>query len=136
MEDVKITSVEKVKDPKRVEAGKRLAAMSKQAKDKKAVERLAQKTSTDEFQIPDVNSSASLALVGVAGFVGAVVYYKYFYQKSDVEQTVETPESKTLDRPKRSEEKPTPKRAEASVPDRREGQASSAHKRRELDTLD
>ena len=78
MEEAKITSVEKVdhvKDPKRVEAGKRLAAMSKQAKDKKAVERLSQKMSNDEFQIPEVNP---LALVGVVGVVGAVVYYKYF----------------------------------------------------------
>ena len=125
MEEVKITSVEKVehvKDPKRVEAGKRLAAMSKQAKDKKASERLTQKTFIDEFQIPEVDPSTSIALVGVAGFVGAVVYYKYFYK--DVRLEVETPESKTLDR---SKEKPTPKRSEPT-----EGR----HKRRELDTLD
>lgn len=119
MEEAKITSAKKadqaethVKDPKRVEAGKRLAAMSKQAKDKKAVERSLQKMSDDEFQIPTVNP---LALVGVVGVVGAVVYYKYFYEKSKKsEETGETPETKTLD--------PLPKQGK--------------QKRRELDTLD
>ena len=33
--EAKITSVEKVKDPKKVEAGKKLGAMSRQAKEKK-----------------------------------------------------------------------------------------------------
>ena len=33
----KITSVEKVKDPRRVEAGKRLGMISKQAKERKAL---------------------------------------------------------------------------------------------------
>ena len=35
-EEPKITSVEKTKDPRRVEAGKRLAMISKQAKERKA----------------------------------------------------------------------------------------------------
>ena len=38
MEEPKITSVEKPKNPKRVEAGKRLGAISRQAKEKKAKE--------------------------------------------------------------------------------------------------
>ena len=124
MEEAKITSVEKVKDPKRVEAGKKLAAMSKQAKDKKAVERLSQKMFIDEFQIPSVNP---LAVVGVVGVVGVVVYYKYFSEASKTKseadrsrpkggkweaQAIETKETKTLDSQK---ENP---------------------KRRELDTLD
>ena len=136
MEEAKITSVERadqreahVKDPKRVEAGKRLAAMSKQAKDKKAVERLSQKMSIDEFQIPSVGSVNPLALVGVVGVVGAVVYYKYFYKESesqkfeDMEGSSETSQlqgdtSETLD--------PPPKQSERS----------EKPKRRELDTLD
>ena len=124
MEEAKITSVEKVKDPKRVEAGKRLAAMSKQAKDKKA---LSQKMSDDEFQIPSIDSINPLALVGVVGVVGVVVYYKYFSEASKTKseadrsrpkggkweaQAIETKETKTLDSQK---ENP---------------------KRRELDTLD
>ena len=115
MEEAKITSVEKVKDPKRVEAGRRLAAMSKQAKDKKAVERLSQKMP----DIPTIDSVNPLALVGVVGVVGAVVYYKYFYKESESQEpgeTIDIPESKTLDPPKQNpKQKP---------------------KRRELDTLD
>ena len=116
MEEAKITSVEKVKDPKRVEAGKRLAAMSKQAKDKKAVERISQKMFIDEFQISSVNP---LAVVGVVGVVGVVVYYKYFSKtKSETSEAVESETSKasktkTVDPPKKEEPK-----------------------RRELDTLD
>ena len=111
MEEVKITSVEKVKDPKRVEAGKKLAAMSKQAKEKKAIDNLSQKMSIDEFQIPSINP---LAVVGVVGVVGMVIYYKYFNNIVDakpkpVESTTVTPP------PKEEKQKP---------------------KRRELDTLD
>ena len=105
MEEPKITSVEKVKDPKRVEAGKRLAAMSKQAKEKKAVERSSQRMSIDEFQIPSVNP---LAVVGVVGVVGAVVYYKYFSEnKSEASKASEIVEpkaseaSETVDSPKK-----------------------------------
>ena len=78
MEEVKITSVEKVKDPRRVEAGKKLAALSKQAKEKKAIERLPQKMTDDEFQIPSIDSVNPLAVLGVVGVVGTIVYYKYF----------------------------------------------------------
>ena len=106
MEEVKITSVEKVKDPKRVEAGKKLAAMSKQAKKKKAIENLSQKMSIDEFQIPSINP---LAVVGV---VGVVVYYKYFNNNVD-----DKPEKSTTVTPSPKEEK-------------------QKTKRRELDTLD
>ena len=113
MEEVKITSVEKVKDPKRVEAGKKLGAMSKQAKEKKAIEKLSQKIDVDEFQIPSIDP---LAVVGVIGVVGAIVYYKYFSNKD----AVVVVESKSKD--------PTPVSQEK--------QRKSEPKRRELDTLD
>ena len=110
MEEVKITSVEKVKDPKRVEAGKKLGAMSKQAKEKKAIEKLSQKMSVDEFQIPSINP---LAVFGVVGVVGVVVYYKYFNivddDKAKPEETVTTP-------PK-EKEKPKPERRELDTLD-------------------
>ena len=97
----KITSVEKIKDPKKVEQGKKLAAMSKQAKEKKAAERSAQKMTDDEFQMSNVNP---LAVVGVVGVVGAAVYYKYFYgvksEAKKLEDVHNTPETKTLDSPK------------------------------------
>ena len=109
MEEVKITSVEKVKDPKRVEAGKKLGTMSKQAKEKKA----SQKIDVDEFQIPSIDP---LAIVGVIGVVGAIVYYKYFSNKDAV--VVDESKSKN----------PTPVSQEK--------QKGSEPKRRELDTLD
>ena len=112
MEEVKITSVEKVKDPKRVEAGKKLGAMSKQAKEKKA----SQKIDVDEFQTPSINSIDPLAVLGVVGVVGAIVYYKYFSNKD----AVVVVESKSKD--------PTPVSQEK--------QRKSEPKRRELDTLD
>ena len=107
--DVKITSVEKVKDPKKVEAGKKLGAMSRQAKEKKAA---SQKIDIDEFQVPP--SVNPLAVVGV---VGAIVYYKYFRSSKDVvvKKFVNESESKEKQDPTPQVEKP---------------------KRRELDTLD
>ena len=117
MEEAKITSVEKVKDPKRVEAGKRLAAMSKQAKDKKVVERLSQKMSIDEFQIPSVNP---LTVVGIVGVVGVVVYYKYFNKNKSETKTSEASETKS------ETSETTPK---VDLP-------KEEPKRRELDTLD
>ena len=110
--DVKITSVEKVKDPKKVEAGKKLGAMSRQAKEKKAA---SQKIDIDEFQVPP--SVNPLAVVGVIGVVGAIVYYKYFRSSKDVvvKKFVNESESKEKQDPTPQVEKP---------------------KRRELDTLD
>ena len=134
MEEAKITSAKKadqaethVKDPKRVEAGKRLAAMSKQAKDKKAVERSMQKMSDDEFQIPTVNP---LALVGVVGVVGAVVYYKYFYKESG-----ESKKSEEVEADRREAQAPEPKTLDPSPKQGRPKRAEQAE-RRELDTLD
>ena len=99
MEEVKITSVEKVKDPKRVEAGKKLAAMSKQAKEKKAIDNLSQKMSIDEFQIPSINP---LAVVGVVGVVGMVIYYRY-YNYSNTTKPVELTVTPQKEEPKRRE---------------------------------
>ena len=107
MNEVKITSVEKAKDPKRVEAGKKLGAMSKQAKEKKASQKI---DIEDEFQTPSINSVNPLAVVGVVGVVGVIVYYKYFNNKNVV-----------VDEPK--SEDPTPEKQEKP-------------KRRGLDTLD
>ena len=113
--DVKITSVEKVKDPKKVEAGKKLGAMSRQAKEKKAA---SQRVDIDEFQIPP--SVNPLAVVGVIGVVGAIVYYKYFRSVVVVKKSVNESESK---------EDPTP------TPQKETSQVEKP-KRRELDTLD
>ena len=111
-DEAKITSVEKVKDPKKVEAGKKLGAMSRQAKEKKAA---SQKIDIDEFQVPP--SVNPLAVVGV---VGAIVYYKYFRSSKDV--VVKKSESKEDPTPTPVSQEPVP---QVEKP-----------KRRELDTLD
>ena len=111
--ETKITSVEKAKDPKRVEAGKKLGAMSKQAKEKKASQRI---EIEDEFKVPSIDSIASLdplAVVGVLGVVGVIVYYKYFSKKKS--------EDNKSDNPTPQEEKP--KQAERA-------------ERKKLDSLD
>ena len=125
MEEVKITSVEKVKDPKRVEAGKRLGAMSKQAKEKKAVDKLAQKMSDDEFQTPSIDSVSPLAVVGVIGVVGIAVYYKYFCGTSKASGSKSETKSETVKSEVKPKSEVTPKAEKVNPP-----------KRRELDTLD
>ena len=104
--EVKITSVEKAKDPKSVEAGKKLGAMSKQAKEKKASQRV---DIEDEFKVPSIDSVNPLAVVGVLGVVGVIVYYKYFSKGVVVnESKVPSPEQA-----KQAEQaEPTPKRKE------------------------
>ena len=74
--DTKITSAEKPKDPKRVEAGKKLGAMSRQAKEKKASEAKGPKDREVEsgFYLPNVDP---LTAVGVVGVIGGVAYYGY-----------------------------------------------------------
>ena len=108
--ETKITSVEKAKDPKRVEAGKKLGAMSKQAKEKKASQRI---EIEDEFKVPSFDSIDPLAVVGVLGVVGVIVYYKYFSKKKS--------EDNKSDNPTPQEEKP--KQAERA-------------ERKKLDSLD
>ena len=112
--ETKITSVEKAKDPKRVEAGKKLGAMSKQAKEKKASQRI---EIEDEFKVPSFDSIDPLAVVGVVGVVGAIVYYKYFSKKKS-----EDNKSKVSD----------PKQTEVSTPEPKQAKTE----RRKLDSLD
>ena len=73
----KITVVEKVKDPKRVEQGKRLAAISREAKARKAAERA---------KIEDCveNSNMLYVIVGALGVVGlGYGVYNYFSKKEE-----------------------------------------------------
>ena len=100
--ETKITSVEKAKDPKRVEAGKKLGAMSKQAKEKKASQRI----DIEEFQIPSIDSIDPLIVVGVFGVVGVVVYYKYFSKKNVDDPTPEQAKPQEVSTPAKQEEKP------------------------------
>ena len=131
--DTKITSVEKPKDPKKVEAGKKLGAMSKQAKEKKASDREGRrelseaervKNSESEFCFPNVDP---LTAVGVVGVIGVFAYYGYhnFSKKSS-----ENPEDHTVISVVRE-----PKEAsKASRPNQRE-EPKPKRVYRELDTL-
>ena len=123
-DDVKITTVEKVKDPKKVEAGKKLAAMSKQAKEKKATDREAtlKKASEDKFCLPTVDIDP-LVVVGVVGLAGLVVYYK-FVKKFPSERSSEA-----------NQDEPLTTEVAKSVENTQNTQPKPKRVYRELDTL-
>ena len=77
----KITSVEKVKDPRRVEAGKRLGMISKQAKERKLAQVREQSgaevTEKNDDWFPNASISSPVVGVGIAGLVGLALYYTY-----------------------------------------------------------
>ena len=77
----KITSVVKTKDPRRVEAGKRLGMISKQAKEKKALREREQsavevKEKNDDW-FSNTLVSSPVVSIGFVGLVGLVLYYGY-----------------------------------------------------------
>ena len=112
MSDVKITSAEKVKDPRRVEAGRKLGAISKQAKEKKASGNGSVREVESEFQLPNVDP---LTAIGVIGVIGVVAYYGYY---------------------KNCENPAEPKEAVKSVSEPAEPKEDVKPKWKELDTLD
>ena len=80
----KITSAVKTKDPRRVEAGKRLGMISKQAKEKKLAqmrEISAKQNKADVGETSDwfSNTLVSSPVVGIGfvGLVGLALYYGY-----------------------------------------------------------
>ena len=78
------TTTQKVKNPKRVEQGKRLAAISKEAKARKAAER-----KKAEEELCAGNSNLLYVTVGALGVVGYGVYN--FFCKKESQQLVEQP---------------------------------------------
>ena len=83
------TSVEKVKNPKRVEQGKRLAAISKEAKARKAAERKKAEEECIE------NSNLLYVTVGVLGAAGlGYGIYNFFCKKEQQPQGSPPPPSK------------------------------------------
>ena len=114
-DDVKITTVEKVKDPKKVEAGKKLAAISKQAKEKKAIEasnreeRVKQaKNSESEFCLSNIDPLTAVGVVGVFGLVmynGYTNLFKKSFERSEDQpstlETAKTEETVKTTKPKR-----------------------------------
>ena len=81
MEDEpKITTVEKVKNPKRVEQGKRLAAISREAKARKAGERAKVEQCVE-------NANMLYVVVGALGVVGlGYGIYNFFSNKEEETQ--------------------------------------------------
>ena len=77
-EEHKITTVEKVKNPKRVERGKRLAAISREAKARKAAERV--KVECVE------NANMLYVVVGALGVVGLRHGVYNFFSKKEPQQ--------------------------------------------------
>jgi glucose-6-phosphate isomerase len=75
MSEPTITKVEKTqkpKDPKRVESGKRLAAISKEAKAKRAAERRSAESNSDQG-----DSVNTLIYIGVVTAALGGIYYIY-----------------------------------------------------------
>ena len=103
--DIKITSAEKVKDPRRVEAGKKLGAISKQAKEKKASGNGSIHEVESEFKIPSFDP---LTAIGVVGVVGMVVYYGYCKHSKDHENPASEAEAVPAQAAPASEAKPKP----------------------------
>lgn len=86
------TSVEKVKDPRRVAAGKRLAAISKQAKERKRKEREANDAQPRHEVSEDEWVTTTTLSIPVIGAVIAIGGYLYWYRsKSKPEPKVEPP---------------------------------------------
>ena len=87
MSDTTITSVEKVKNPKRVEQGKRLAAISKKAKARRAAERKKAEEKCIE------NSNLLYVTVGVLGVAGlGYGAYNFFCKKEPPQQQPPPPQ--------------------------------------------
>ena len=92
----KITSVEKVKDPRRVEAGKRLGMISKQAKERKLAQvreaSAAEAKEKNDDWFPNALVSSPIVGVGIAGLVGLALYFGYVKKyKTSASDTKDSP---------------------------------------------
>ncbi len=96
-----IASGSKVKDPRRVAAGKRLAAISRKAKEEKAL-RLNQQSDNHNSE----SNNKTLCLVGGLVVVGAVSYL-LFMNKKKVVRTLTGDKKESDPAP---EQEPTPKK--------------------------
>ena len=94
MEEPKITTVEKIKNPKRVEQGKRLAAISREAKASNAAERAKVKECVENANIFYV----AVGTVAVAGLGYGV--YNFFSKKEEQPQQVQVQQQ--VEQPKKS----------------------------------
>jgi len=69
--------IEKVKDPKKVAAGKRLAAMNKKSKQ--------MSNEKEDSWLPDINFSTAVGIVGIS-LTAIDLYYRFFQKEKKVEK--------------------------------------------------
>ena len=113
-EPVKITSVEKAKDPRRVEAGKKLGAISRQAKEKKASETSEARQASNPKDESCVELSSLAAVFVAAAVIGGIVLHYKTSSKSqdrDEDKSRDPSPSKSQDpKDKSRDPAPAPKR--------------------------
>ncbi len=95
-----VASGSKVKDPRRVAAGKRLAAISRKAKEEKAL-RLSQQSDNHNSE----SNEKTLCLVGGLVVVGAVSYLLFLNKKKAGDKEESDPAPKQEPTPKQEKSK-------------------------------
>lgn len=84
-ETPKITKEKKEKDPKRVEAGKRLAAICKAAKEKKMRDKIESENSNNDFNI---NYGLVFGFIGTAVAIASLFYRREEYKRETLKPVV------------------------------------------------
>ena len=81
----KITKEKKEKDPKRVEAGKRLAAISKATKEKKMPDKIESENSNNDLNI---NYGLVFGFIGTAVAIASLYYRREEYKRETLKPVV------------------------------------------------
>ena len=98
-ETPKITTVKKEKDPKRVEAGKRLAAISKAAKERKMCNKIESENKQENAGFDyNINYGLVFGILGTAAAICSLYYTREEYKRETVkhETTRKEPEPKDV----------------------------------------
>jgi len=90
--------IEKIKDPKRVAAGKRLAAMNKKSK------QMLNEKDENRSWIPDINFSTAIGIVGIS-LTAIDLYYRFFPKETKVAYKPKLETIKEVEEPKQQEQK-------------------------------
>ena len=127
-EESKITSVVKTKDPRRVEAGKRLGMISKQAKERKLAQvreaSAAEAKEKNDDWFPNTSIGSPVVGIGFVGLVGLALYYAYVKKY------------KTVSRKRKGEDASHVKTEEAEAVSEATSKTKPKRVYKELDTLD
>jgi len=90
--------VEKIKDPKRVAAGKRLAAANKKSKQSLNEEE------NKKSWLPDISFSTAVGIVGIS-LTAIDLYYRFFPKETKVAYKPKLETIKEVEEPKQQEQK-------------------------------